>query len=348
MTENSLLGMLPEDISAFLDTEQPYRGRQIFERIGAGTASFDAMTDIPLFLRDFLQHEAALYTGAVSKKVIADDGTQKFQIEFPDDPSENSVTAIEAVILTDETGRKTACVSSQAGCPAGCTFCQTGKLGFKRNLLPSEIVEQFFLLEKSADISGKKAPLDNLVFMGMGEPLLNLEAVRKAIAVLTHKSGRNLSPRRITVSTSGIISGIYELADTVPEVRLAVSLTTANEELRKKLMPVARTNPLPELQKAIRYWCEKTGKRCTVEVALFSGINTDQQSMSKLADFCGETGSHVNLIPWNPVEGLLFTRPARAECQKALQFLKQAGINATLRLSRGGTVAGACGQLGVL
>jgi 23S rRNA (adenine2503-C2)-methyltransferase len=346
----SLLGFLPDDINDFFSFEESFRGKQIFRWVAEGASSFDEMTNIPLALRRELSEKAALYQGSVKKTVQAKDGTLKLQIEFGADTamegSEEAI-AIESVILTDEAGRKTACVSSQAGCPLQCAFCQTGRLGFKRNLSAAEIVEQIFLLEQSVADNRNGVPFDNIVFMGMGEPLLNLDAVRKAIAVLTHKSGKALSPRRITVSTAGIIDGIYDLADNGPMgVRLAVSLTTCDEELRARLMPVAKTNPLSELKKAILYWRNKTGKRCTLEAALFSGVNTDAASMKSLASFSRDVDGHINLIPWNTVEGLPFTRPSPGECKKALAVLENEGINATLRMSRGGTIAGACGQLG--
>ena len=222
----------------------------------------------------------------------------------------------------------------------GCAFCQTGKLGFARNLTAGEIVEQFLYLEKEC---GK---LDNIVFMGMGEPMLNLPEIRKAIAILGHKSGRNLSSRRITISTSGVIKGIYDLADNGPAVRLAVSLTTADQQLRETLMPIAKSNPLPELSKAIKYFIEKTGKRCTLEAALLSGINTTKTSAENIKKFVGNMPIHVNVIPWNPVEGLPYKEPDFNECANFIKLLEQKNINVTQRTRRGRKIGGACGQLG--
>lgn len=221
-----------------------------------------------------------------------------------------------------------------------CAFCQTGQLGLARNLEPEEIVEQFLFLEAEC---GK---LDNIVFMGMGEPLMNLPAIRKAITVLTHKDGRNLSSRRITLSTSGVIKGIYDLADNGPLIRLAVSLTTADEELRSLIMPVNRTNPLPELRTAIAYYAEKTGKRVTLEAALMAGKNTGKESAERMIQFAQGIDVNINLIPWNSVEGLPFTEPSAAEVRNFTDILKNAGLNVTLRTKRGRTIGGACGQLG--
>lgn len=221
-----------------------------------------------------------------------------------------------------------------------CAFCRTGQLDLARNLTAAEIVEEFLFLEK---IAGK---LDNIVFMGMGEPMLNLQAIKKSVEILTHKNGRNLSGRRITLSTSGIIKGIYELADMLPPIRLAVSLTTADEELRTSLMPVNKTNPLPELKKAIAYYSQKTGKRVTLEAALLSGVNTGWKSAENIIEFSKGLDVNINLIPWNPVENLSFKEPSAKESAIFLKMLEDAGLNVTLRKHRGRKIGGACGQLG--
>ena len=170
--------------------------------------------------------------------------------------------------------------------------------------------------------------------------------IRKAIAILAHKEGRNLSTRRITISTCGVIKGIYDLADNGPAVRLAISLTTADQELRETLMPIGKTNPLPELSKAIQYYIEKTGNRCTLEAALLSGINTTQESADNLKKFVKNMPIHVNVIPWNPVEGLPYKEPSVNECGKFMKMLEERGINVTQRTRRGRKIGGACGQLG--
>jgi 23S rRNA (adenine2503-C2)-methyltransferase len=332
-----LAGLLPEEIHDGLRLARPFMGRQIFKWLSRGVTAFDAMTDLPLELRAALGGRAALRTGTVLQKLEDPDGTVKLQIEFP---GPSGSVCIETVLLTDEEGRKTACVSSQAGCALGCRFCRTGELGFSRNLTAGEIVEQFLQLEAIA------GPLDNVVFMGMGEPLANLEAVRKSIAVLTHPAGRHLSLRRITVSTAGLVAGIYNLADKGPVVRLAISLTTADPDLRSELMPIARQNSLEELKKAAAYYGEKTGKRCTLEAALISGVNTGPESARHLAEFAGALGAHVNLIPWNPVPSLPFAEPAQGECQEFVRVLEACHIPVTLRTRRGRKIGGACGQLG--
>ena len=221
-----------------------------------------------------------------------------------------------------------------------CAFCMTGTLGLSRNLEPNEIVEQFLFLEKEC------GRLDNIVFMGMGEPMQNLSGIRKAIKILTDERGRNLSGRRITLSTSGVISGIYDLADNGPNIRLAVSLTTADEELREELMPVARGNPLSELRKAIAYYAEKTGKRVTLEAALLKNKNTSRESADRMIEFAKGINVNINLIPWNPVPGLAFEEPEQAEVKNFVRMLENENLNVTLRTKRGRKIGGACGQLG--
>lgn len=329
-----LPGLLPDEITESLNLQQKFRGLQIFKWIGSGTTSFDQMTNLSKDVRQMLSEKAVLRSSKVTQTLKDPDGTIKLQITLSDG------RAVETVLLTDKEGRKTACVSCQAGCAMKCAFCQTGTLGLARNLTPAEIVEQFLFLEQEC------GHLDNIVFMGMGEPMMNLDGIRKAIAVLTDKRGRNLSGRRITLSTSGIIKGIYDLADNGPNIRLAVSLTTANEDLRTELMPVNKGNPLPELRKAIDYYAKKSGRRVTLEAALLAGKNTDKESAEKMISFAKGIDVNVNLIPWNPVATLPFTEPSNSEVNFFVNYLEKAGVNVTLRTKRGRKIGGACGQLG--
>ena len=330
----ALCGLLAAEITEQLGITPAFHGKQLFSWIGKGAESFDAMTNLPAPLRAQLAETTALRSTAVSAVLTDRDGTVKLQITLADG------LAVETVLLTDRDGRKTACVSCQAGCAMRCAFCQTGQLGLARSLAAAEIVEQFLHLEKHA------GTLDNIVFMGMGEPMTNLPAVRKAIAVLTDRGGRALSARRITLSTSGIVAGIYDLADNGPHVRLAVSLTTADTALRERLMPVTAANPLPALREAIAYYTEKTGRRVTLEAALLHDTNTDDASARNLIAFARGLDAHINLIPWNPVATLDFAEPTAAECKQFAETLRRAGLNVTLRTRRGRDIGGACGQLG--
>ena len=330
-----LSGLLSEEITQKLELSQGFRGKQIFKWIGNGVKSFDDMTNLSLDLRNTLKEKALLRSSTVSDVLKDPDGTIKLQITLFDN------NAVETVLLTDKEGRKTACVSCQAGCAMKCAFCMTGTLGLSRNLEASEIVEQFLYLE---EIAGK---LDNIVFMGMGEPMQNLEGIRKAIQILCHKDGRALSSKRITLSTCGIIKGIYDLADNGPHIRLAVSLTTANEDLRKEIMPVTAGNSLADLRKAIDYYAEKSGKRVTLEAALLHNKNTDKISADNLINFAKGIDVNINLIPWNPVSILPFTEPTTEEVKHFVGLIEKAGLNVTLRTRRGRKIGGACGQLGV-
>lgn len=329
-----LAGLFPDEICEKLNLPQKFRGKQIFQWISKGVSSFDDMTNLDKSTRAFLSEKAAVHSSSVTKVLKDPDGTIKLQITLKDG------CAVETVLLTDKEQRKTACVSCQAGCAMGCKFCQTGQLGLKRNLTPGEIVEEFLFLEKEA------GQLDNIVFMGMGEPLQNLDSIRKAVAILTDKGGRNLSSRRITLSTCGLIKGIYDLADNGPQMRLAVSLTTADEKLREELMPVAKGNSLKDLHDAIAYYIEKTGKRVTLEAALLSGQNTKKESAQELIKFASGLDVYINLIPWNPVPSLPFQTPTVQETSDFLRIIERAGLNVNLRTRRGTKIGGACGQLG--
>lgn len=334
--QNVLTGLLPEEIFDNLELSQSFRAKQIFKWVGNGAKTFDQMTNLSLDLRNELKKKAVLRSSKVESVLKDPDGTIKLQIHLYDD------NIVETVLLTDKEGRKTACVSCQAGCAMKCVFCMTGTLGLSRNLQAYEIVEQFLFLE---EIAGK---LDNIVFMGMGEPLQNLAGIRKTVSILCHKDGRALSSKRITLSTCGIVKGIYDLADNGPHIRLAVSLTTANQTLREQLMPVciAKENSLEQLKKAIDYYAQKSGKRVTLEAALLHNTNTDAQSARKLIDFAKNIDVNINLIPWNSVSILPFESPSFNEVHDFIDLLEKAGLNVTLRKKRGQKIGGACGQLG--
>ena len=334
MQKINLCGLLPDEIFKELNLKQAFRAKQIFKWVSSGIKDFSLMTNLSLDLRNELEGKACLRTSSISNVLKDTDGTVKLQITLQDS------NAVETVLLTDKEGRKTACVSCQVGCAMKCAFCMTGTLGLARNLTAGEIVEQFFYLE---EICGK---LDNIVFMGMGEPMQNLESIRKAISILSSKEGRNLSTKRITLSTCGIIKGIYDLADNGPNIRLAISLTTANEDLRNELMPVNRGNPLSQLRDAIDYYAKKSGKRVTLEAALLHEKNTDKISAENMIKFAKGLDVNINLIPWNPVSILPFKEPSQNEVKNFVSMLEKAGLNVTLRKKRGRKIGGACGQLG--
>ncbi|MDR2499784.1 MAG: 23S rRNA (adenine(2503)-C(2))-methyltransferase RlmN [Treponema sp.] len=338
-----LAGYPLEALQDMLNFLPSYRAKQIFTWINRGSRSFEAMTDLPRPLRAELGQRFSLLTAAVRARLTDPDGTEKLQICLQDG------ALIESVLLRGKEGRRTACLSTQAGCPMGCVFCKTGALGLRRNLDASEIVEQWLLLRFPPE-SGPR-DIANLVIMGMGEPLLNLGELRKALGVFMDPQGAGISKRRITLSTSGIVRGIRDLGENGPDIRLALSLTTADEALREKLMPVSRANPLPALKEALREYQRRTNQRVTLEMTLLKGVNMRERDIAALEKFLRGLDAAVNLIPWNAVEGLCFEgrplqEPEPQETARFMTALEQRGIRATQRFRKGRSIHGACGQLG--
>lgn len=330
-----LSGLLPGEIADLLGFRESFRARQVYDWIVHGSADFPAMTNLPSGERDRLSGIfGRLRSSSVSSELEDGDGSLKLQIRLRDG------AAVECVILEDIEGRKTACLSSQVGCPMGCTFCRTGQLGFLRNLGPDEILEQYHFLKE------RRGFISNVVFMGMGEPLLNLPAVRKAIALLSDPDGICMSLRKITISTSGIVPGILDLAANGPRIRLAVSLTTADEELRSELMPVNRTWGLAALKAALEEYQAATGERITLEAVLTGNRNAGLDDARALVRWVKPLNAQVNLIPWNVVPGLPFQEPTKAQVRAYSDVLEKAGLVAVQRMHRGRGVMGACGQLG--
>ncbi|MDR3248570.1 MAG: 23S rRNA (adenine(2503)-C(2))-methyltransferase RlmN [Treponema sp.] len=340
----NLSGIPLEELPALLSPLPSYKARQIFKWIARGADSFTAMTDLGKQEREELSRRFALRSTTISARLEDPDGTVKLRITLHDG------AATEAVLLSDGEGRRTACISTQVGCPVGCVFCKTGSLGFLRNLDAAEMVEQFLYLKDIAAQSGKE--LSHMVIMGMGEGLLNLEELRRALLVIMDPHGLGISKRRITLSTSGVAQGIRDLADHGPTLRLALSLTSAREPLRGVLMPIGITNPLPLVKEALLYYQEKTGQRLTLEAVLLKGINTGAEDALAFRRFAQGLDAVANLIPWNPVEGLSFQgrpleEPSPRETESFARLLERQGLKVTRRYRKGRNVLGACGQLGI-
>ena len=326
-----------------------FRATQIYKWIIRGQSDFDKMTDIPNSLRDDLKSRFSIFSSAVDQ-TFDDAGTKKIVVSL------NDGLKVEAVLLNDGKNRLTACLSTQAGCPVGCVFCKTGSLGFKRDLECAEIVEQFIFLHtlaagENAAENKDKHIIGNIVVMGMGEPLLNLERLRMAIAFFTDRQGMNLSSRRITVSSCGIVPALFDLAENGPYVRLALSLVTADENLRKRLMPIAAANPLQKVKEALTIYQRKGGGRVTLEVPLLGSVNTRDEDAKCAAEFAKGIDTVVNIIPWNPAAGLEFEgspirEPEKKETENFIRLLESRGLKVTMRLRKGRRVMGACGQLG--
>ncbi|MCL2232377.1 MAG: 23S rRNA (adenine(2503)-C(2))-methyltransferase RlmN [Treponema sp.] len=336
-----LAGLVLEELAPLLKAYPSFRSRQIHEWICGGAGTFDEMSNLPLPLRKELAQKYRLFSGAASSQLRDADGTVKLAITLEDG------AVIEAVILSDGEGRKTACLSTQAGCAAGCVFCKTGTLAFKRNLDAAEMAGQFLFLRKL------EPEISHIVIMGMGEPLLNLEELRKALSFFMESGGLNISKRRITLSTCGIEKGILDFTDGGPDIRLALSLTTARQELRQRLMPISRENPLPRIREALLAYQKKRGRRITLEMVLLGGINTGIPDAQAAGDFGAGLDAVFNLIPWNPVEGLEFDgAPLRAPTQREIAdfsaALEKRGLTVTRRFRKGSGISGACGQLGVV
>jgi 23S rRNA (adenine2503-C2)-methyltransferase len=308
-----------------------FHGTQIFNWIYEKLAdSFDQMTDIPLSLRSLLKEDFLLEYFRPLKTLCSADGTA-VKYSFLLDKN-----CIESVVLSDRNDRTSFCISSQAGCQAGCVFCATGRKGLIRNLTKSEIINEIYSLIKL-----HKRP-DSILFMGMGEPLLNYSNVKKAIQLL-HDAG--IGYRKITVSTCGIVKRIKDLALSGLKPRLAVSIGSAIEEKREKLIPLSKNNDLKSLKKAIILYRDKTKRRVSIECTLIKDVNDNAKDAHALADFAKQTGAHVNVIRFNPVDGIDFYPPQAGTVNHFKRILQDRGIEVSERYRRGADIQAACGQL---
>lgn len=296
-----------------------------------GTLEFTAMSDLPSELREELSRRAVVLTSRVVGE-SADSGAIKLKLRLPDGHH------VESVLMRSHSGRNTLCLSTQVGCAMGCEFCRTARMGLRRNLGAGEIVEQVLLARS-------RGPVDNIVLMGMGEPLANWDAVRRALEILTAKEGHGYSPRRITASTVGLVSGIRRMMRDDIDIRLAVSLVSARTEVRDRLMPTSRANPLSSLHQILAEYQEARGKRITLEVVMLGGITDSPEDVRAIVGFSRGLSVLVNLIPWNNVPGMRFRSSAEVDIQRFRQGLRAAGIPAAVRRSMGRGVFAACGQL---
>jgi 23S rRNA (adenine2503-C2)-methyltransferase len=336
----SLLGELPPHLAATIAGlpagDEPYRARQLFRWLHARRArDFAAMSNLPAVLRTSLGERFAV--GAlerVAEETSAETATRKFVLAAADG------ARIETVRI--ETPRRvTLCVSSQVGCGFGCRFCRTAAMGFVRQLSAAEIVDQVYTISALAPLPERV----NIVFMGMGEPLANYDQVVRAIDILTHQDGFALSPRRITVSTVGVIPAILRLARERPRVRLAVSLAATTDEARSALMPVNRRYSLAALARAVAAHAERTGQRATFEYVLLASVNDTLEDARRLARIANQVPSKVNLIPYNPTGLPGFERADDASMERFAAYLEPRVAAVTIRQSQGKDIFAACGQL---
>ncbi|MBW7997191.1 MAG: 23S rRNA (adenine(2503)-C(2))-methyltransferase RlmN [Candidatus Glassbacteria bacterium] len=327
---------------------KPFRVKQILRQVfQRGTLDFALMTDLPKDLREQLAGTYELYPVCLSGESISRDGTTKYLWRAGDG------SAAESVVIPMQRGHKTVCLSTQTGCALGCSFCATGRLGAGRNLTAGEILIQAIHPvsngqggETRDNDAGNSDRSPNYVFMGMGEPLLNYENLAAAIRVMNHIDFMQVGARRITVSTVGLPEQMVRFSTEFPQVKLALSLHTADDSLRRKLMPIANKVPLPELIDACLECNRITGRRITLEYLVLPGINDRDADVSALARISDRLSCKINLIGYNPVSGLPYRKPSQTELirfrDKLLDVSKKA---VTLRQSHGSDIAGACGQL---
>ena len=331
-----------EELTVFFTKkgEKAFRAKQIYEWLWKKNArNFDEMTNLSKDLRAFLMDNFSIPHIEIKQFQRSTDGTIKNAVSLIDN------LIVESVLIPTEK-RTTACVSSQVGCSLDCKFCATALLKNMRNLTPGEIVDQVI----EADLQSKKYyqhPLSNIVFMGMGEPLLNFENVMIAIDKITSDKALGMSAKRITISTSGIPKRIKEMADRNLKIGLAVSLHSAIDEIRTQIMPVnKRQGGLKELLESLQYWYHKTKSRITFEYLVFKGINDDDKSIKALIDFAKKVPSKINLIEYNPIDDSdTFQQADKKVIEKYQKMLYNAGIISTIRNSRGSDIDAACGQL---
>jgi len=318
--------------------EKSFRAKQVYQWLWQkGAHSFEEMTNLSLSLREKLESRFEIRAIVFDEVQRSADGTIKSRFLLHDG------FAVEGVLIpADE--RLTACVSSQVGCSLTCKFCATGKMKRERNLTPDEIFDQVMLINRQA-LEHYGRPLSNIVYMGMGEPLLNYKNVMESVKLISSPDGLHISPRRITLSTAGIAKMIMKLADDGTKVKLALSLHAANDTKRNQIMPINESNSLEALKEALRYYYEKMGKRVCYEYIMFNNFNESMQDAKELAAFCKTIPCKVNMIEYNPIDGAEFQRAREDRLLAFQEAVAAKGITITLRRSRGKDIDAACGQL---
>lgn len=342
--QNDIRSYNISDIPALLaEYQQPrFRAKQLISWLyQKGASSYDEMTNLPQSLREQLTERCPLSPLTIADKQVSHDGTRKYVFEYHDGTKVEAVGIPSFDTKKDSTPRHlTVCFSTQAGCAMGCAFCATGEEGLCRNLSSGEMVSQINAVQHDF-----QARITNVVSMGQGEPFQNYDAVLEALRYLNSPDGLGIGARHITLSTCGIIPKIKALSHEPEQFTLAVSLHAARQEVRNILMPRCAAQPLSALKEALVTYTERTGRRVSLEYLLIKDINDTQQDLQALLAFCEGLLCHVNLIPLNAVDGNTYTPSTKATQQTWVQTLKRAGIESTIRQSRGSDIDGACGQL---
>ena len=314
--------------------EKKFRAAQIFKWLHEGVTSYDEMTDISKSLREKLKKISYVSTLEIECKLVSKiDGTVKYLFRLPDG------NCIESVVMRYHHGL-TICISSQIGCRMGCRFCASTIGGLYRSLTAGEILNQVLFAQKDM---GER--ISNIVLMGIGEPLDNYDNVVKFLHNVNHEKGINIGLRHITLSTCGVVPGIYKLADEDMPITLTISLHAPNDEIRDSIMPINHKYKTDELLKACKYYKEKTNRRISFEYSLISGVNDSFDNAQELADKIKDLQAHVNLIPVNKVEERDFKKGTKAEINSFLKHLTDCGVNATIRRELGSDISASCGQL---
>lgn len=318
--------------------DKPFRAQQVYEWLWKKSAQdFDQMTNLSLSTRELLKEHFAINHIRVDTMQRSVDGTIKNAVKLHDG------LIVESVLIPTE-DRITACVSSQVGCSLACKFCATARLKRQRNLNPDEIYDQVAAIRQQAELFFNR-PLTNIVFMGMGEPLLNYNNVIAAIDKITSPEGLNMASKRITLSTVGVAKMIRKMADDGVKFNLAVSLHSAINTTRSSIMPINETNSLEELSDALQYWYKKTKRRVTYEYVVWKGVNDTEKDALALAKFCKAIPSKVNLIQYNPIDDGEFQQASEKAVAMYQQILEKHGTLSHIRKSRGQDIDAACGQL---
>lgn len=329
-----------EELRTFFvnNDDKAFRGNQVYEWLWTkGAHSFEDMTNLSKTTRLALEANFVINHIKVDTMQRSEDGTVKNAVRLHDG------LVVESVLIPTET-RTTACVSSQVGCSLDCNFCATARLKRMRNLEPAEIYDQVLAIDRESRLYYNH-PLSNIVFMGMGEPLMNYNNVLKAIEMITSPEGLGMSPKRIMVSTSGIPKMIKKLADDEVKFKLAVSLHSAIDETRARIMPFSANFPLKELRESLEYWYRKTKCKVSYEYVVWKGINDDKASIDALVKFCKYVPCKVNLIEYNPIDDGEFQQASEEAVGAYVKALHAIGVVVKVRRSRGKDIDAACGQL---
>jgi 23S rRNA (adenine2503-C2)-methyltransferase len=318
--------------------DKAFRGNQVYEWLWSkGAHSFEDMTNVSKGTRTMLETHFVINHIKVDTMQRSEDGTVKNAVRLHDG------LVVESVLIPTNT-RTTACVSSQVGCSLDCNFCATARLKRMRNLEPAEIYDQVIAIDKESRLYYNH-PLSNIVFMGMGEPLMNYNNVLKAIEMITSPEGLGMSPKRIMVSTSGVPKMIKKLADDDVKFKLAVSLHSAIDEIRSRIMPFSTNFPLADLRESLEYWYRKTKSKISYEYVVWKDINDNKASIDALVKFCKYVPCKVNLIEYNPIDDGEFQQASEESIDAYIKALEASGIVVKVRRSRGKDIDAACGQL---